>query len=137
MRSLKLSFTALALAMVALLTACGGKASDKLIGKWTIDVDKMGEMEDIKKLPDDQKKAAMEMAKGMASSMTFEFTKEKILLDAMGQKKEGPYKVKSEAGDKVVIEGTMDGKTETMNVEFKGDGMIMGDGKQTFPLKRK
>jgi hypothetical protein len=105
MRSLQLSFAALALAMIALLTACGGKAADKLIGKWTIDVDKMGEMEDIKKLPEDQKKAAMEMAKGMASSMTFEFTKDKILLDAMGQKKEGPYTVKSEAGDKVVIEG--------------------------------
>ena len=137
MRFYKLSFTALVLAMVALLSACGGKASDKLIGKWTIDVDKMGEMDEIKKMPEAEKKAALEMAKGMASSMTFEFTKEKMIVDAMGQKKEGPYKIKSEEGDKVVIEGTMDGKTETMNCEIKGDGLVMGDGKQTFPLKRK
>lgn len=137
MRFFKLSFMVLVLALVALLTACGGKASDKLIGKWTIDVDKMGEMDDIKKLPEAERAAALEMAKGMAGSVTFEFTKEKILLDAMGKKSEGPYKVKSEEGSKVVIEGTMEGKTQTMNCEFKGEGMVMGDGKQTFPLKRK
>jgi len=31
----------------------------------------------------------------------------------------------------------MDGKTETLEATFKGDGMVLGKDKQTFPLKRK
>lgn len=137
MRMFRTALVVVALAFV--VTGCGSKASAKLIGKWTIDIDKMADMEQLKKLPADQKKAALEMAKGMASSMTFEFTADKMLVDAGGKKMAGTYKVKSETADEVVIDGTMDGKTETMTIEVKGDGLVMGKGgdPDKIPLKKK
>lgn len=126
------------LAVLALvLFACGGNAADKLVGKWGIDVEKLGEIEEIKKMPEDQRKAAIEMAKGFATSMSFEFTKDKMIMEAMGQKKEGTYKVTKTEGDKLTIEASLEGKTETLEAEIKGDGVILGKGKEKFALKRK
>jgi len=130
-------FLTLSLALALFATACGSKASDKLIGKWGVDESALGDMPEMKAMPEDQRKMALEAAKGMMGSMTFEFTADKMLIDMMGQKKEGTYVVKSQDGDKMVIEGTMDGKTETMNAEFKGDTLVMANGKQNLPLKRK
>lgn len=135
MRLLRTSLILVALAFV--LSACGAKASSKMIGKWSIDVDKIGEMEEFKKMPEDQKKAALDMAKQLGTSMTFEFTADKIVMEAMGQKKEGTYTIKSETADKVVLDTKLDGKSEEMTVEIKGDGLVMGDGKKSFPLKHK
>ena len=133
-RVLRLALVAL-VAMV--MVACGGNAADKLVGKWAIDVEKLGDMEEIKKMPEDQRKAAIEMAKSFAGSMSFEFTKEKLIMEAMGQKKEGTYKVTKAEGEKLTIEATLDGKTETLEAEVKGDGVILGKGKEKFALKRK
>ncbi len=131
-----LRFAVLALVAVVLF-ACGGNAADKLVGKWGIDVEKLGEIEEIKKMPEDQRKAAIEMAKGFATSMSFEFTKDKMIMEAMGQKKEGTYKVTKAEGDKLTIEATLEGKTETLEAEIKGDGVVLGKGKEKFALKRK
>lgn len=131
-----LRFAVVALVAV-LMFACGGNAADKLVGKWGIDVEKLGEIEEIKKMPEDQRKAAIEMAKGFATSMSFEFTKDKMIMDAMGKKVEGTYKVTKTEGDKLTIEATLDGKTETLEAEIKGDGVILGKGKEKFTLKRK
>lgn len=116
--------------------ACG-KPSDKLIGKWGLDVEKLSELEEIKKMPEDQRKMALEMAKGMLVAATFEFTADKMIKDGMGKKEEASYKVKSQEGDKVVIETTKEGKTETMNCEFKGETLIINNDKITLTLKRK
>lgn len=131
-----LRFAVLALVAV-LMFACGGNAADKLVGKWGIDVEKLGEIEEIKKMPEDQRKAAIEMAKGFATSMSFEFTKDKMIMDAMGKKVEGTYKVIKTEGDKLTIEATLEGKTETLEAEIKGDGVVLGKGKEKFTLKRK
>ena len=112
-------------------------AAQKLIGKWGVDLERMADMEEIKKMPEDKRKAALEMTKSIMGNSTFEFTSDKLIINMMGQKKEGNYKVKSEEGDKVVIEGTMDGKIQILVAVFNGDLLTLGKDKQTFPLKRK
>jgi len=121
------------LAVVLLAFAACGKPSDKLIGKWGVDTAKLGQMEEFKSLPEEAKK----MAEGMIGGMTFEFTKDKLIVEMMGKKEEGAYKVKSEEGNKVVLEGTIRDKTETIEAVFEGDTLILGKGKDKFPLKRK
>lgn len=109
----------------------------QLIGKWGIDVEKLGEIEEIRKMPEDQRKAAIEMAKGFATSMAFEFTDDSIIMDAMGKKVEGSYRVTKTDGAKLTLEATLEGKTETLEAEIKGDGVILGKGKEKFTLKRR
>lgn len=128
---------ALLLTLVALTIVACGKPADKLIGKWGIDEAALADSDEIKKMPEAERKAALEMAKGMMGSMTIEFTADKMTADMMGKKMEGTYKVLSTEGDKVNIEGTMDGKTEKMTILCKGDGLIMDMGKKAVALKRK
>jgi hypothetical protein len=132
------------LVLFALLTsmflACsgGGSGADKIVGKWTVDVDALSEMEEFKKMPEEQRKMALEMAKGMMSSMEFEFTKDTFKVSMMGKSEEGSYTVKSSEGDKVVLSAKgKDGKEEEMTVSANGDKMVMHMGKDQFPLKRK
>jgi hypothetical protein len=58
-------------------------------------------------------------------------------MEAMGQKKEGTYKVTKAEGKKLTIEATLDGKTETFEADVAGEGVILGKGKEKFALKRK
>lgn len=115
--------------------ACG-VPSDKLIGKWGLDVEKFAELEEIQNLPEDQRKIALGMTKGLLVGVTLEFTADKVIGGYMGKKEEAPYNVKSQEGDKVVIEFTKDGKTRTMNCEFKGETLILGDGEMIFAFNR-
>jgi len=136
MRNFKIVL-ALLLTLVALTVVACGKPADKLIGKWGIDEAALADSDEIKKMPEAERKAALEMAKGMMGSLTIEFTADKMTADMMGKKMEGTYKVLSTEGDKVNIEGTMDGKTEKMTILCKGDGLIMDMGKKSVALKRK
>lgn len=109
----------------------------KLIGRWGIDTEKLGEMEEIKKMPPEQRKAAIEMAKGFAGSMSFEFTKDIIIMEAMGQRKVGTYKVIKTEANNLTIEATLEGKSEILQAEITSDGVILGKGDQKFAIKRK
>lgn len=112
-------------------------AAARLIGTWGIDVDRLGELEEIKKIPAERRQAAIEMAKGFAGSMSFEFSKEGMVMEAMGQRKVGTYKVVKSEGNKITLEATLDGKTETLQAEFQGNGLVLGKGTEKFALKRK
>jgi hypothetical protein len=110
---------------------------ERLIGKWGIDPEKIGEMEEIKKMPEDQRKAAIEMAKSFAGSMSFEFSEDLLMMEAMGQRKVGTYKVTKVVGNQLTLAATLDGKTEILQAEFKGRRMILGKDKERFTLQRK
>lgn len=112
-------------------------ARDRLIGKWGIDLEKLGEIEEIRKMPEDQRKAAIEMAKGFATSMSFEFTKNRMIMDAMGKKVVGTYVVSKSEGEKLTIEATLEGKSEILQAEFKGNRLVLGKDSEKFTLKRK
>jgi hypothetical protein len=129
--------TVIVVLFLAFASTLPSRAQTKLIGKWGIDVEKLGDMEEIKKMPADQREKAIEMAKSFAGSMSFEFTNEKLIMEAMGQKKEGTYKVTKAEGKKLTIEATLDGKTETFEADVAGEGVILGKGKEKFALKRK
>ena len=127
------------------ITGCGGKNSDKLVGKWTLDSEAtLKQMEESAKT--DKEKAALAMAKGFIGmmKMEFEFTadgKMNATISAMGteKKEEGTYKVKTE--DPLVISGTMDGDTKDVSIKFINSDTIEfsmpdDDGPGTMVLKR-
>jgi hypothetical protein len=122
---------------VLVLAACGAKTSERLVGKWVVDLDKMSQLDDVKKLPPEQAKAAMEMVKGLTGAMSFEFTKDKLTIEVLGHKKEGVWAAKSESTNKVTLDATLDGNTQTLDAEFVGDTLVLSKGGQKFALKKK
>ncbi len=113
-------------------------ARDRLIGKWGIDIEKLGEIDQMKKMPPDQRKTAITRAKALASSVSIEFTEDKAIVEQLGvDKEEGTYKVTKVEDAKLTIEFTSEGETDSLVAEFTADGMLLGRGKEKFALKRK
>lgn len=137
MRHFRASLFVVVLALAALLAGCGGKASDKIIGKWGIDVDKMMESDKFKAMPEDKRKEAMEMTKGMAGAITIEITKDKVIADMMGKKDEAAYKILADTADSVDIETTKDGKAEKMTIKIIGDTISMDMKGEQIVMKKK
>lgn len=137
MRFFKLSMTLVAIFAAFLMVACGPKASEKIIGKWGIDVEKLMQSDKMKAIPEAERKAAEEMAKGMASSVTIEFTKDKVIADMMGKKDEATYKVLAETADSVDLETTKDGKAEKTTIKIVGDTLEMDMKGEKMTLKKK
>lgn len=128
---------------IVFATGCG-KPEEKLVGTWQVDVDSMiNEDENIKKLEGEAKTQAIEMAKKMAGSMTFEFTKDGKINMAFGEmKQEGTYTVKGTDGNTVTLSTkTKRGdkeKEEEIKVIVDGDKIKMtGPDGKTMALVRK
>jgi hypothetical protein len=128
----------LAVLFALAIGGCAKKPEEAIIGKWGVDVDALAEMDEFKSMPEEEKKAALEMAKGMMATATIEFAKDKVIMEMMGKKEEAPYTVKSSEANKVVLETEKDGKKEDVTVEINGDKLIMHMGeKEKMPLVRK
>ena len=121
------------------LSGCSKDPAAKLIGTWTLDLEAFKASDDFKKMGDAEKKMAEGLMKNM--KLDIEFTKDKVKMstEMMGKKdsKESPYKITKTEGNKITIETTEDGKTESVDVVFDGDRVIMGKGKEKFYLKKK
>jgi HSP20 family molecular chaperone IbpA len=129
-----------ALMLAVAVSGCSKKPEDAIVGKWTVDVDALSEMDEFKKMPEEERKAALELAKGFMASMNFEFTKDKAIVEAMGKKEEGSYTIKSSSGNQLVLEMKKPGsdKPEEVKVDVDGDKLVLHMGeKEKFPLKRK
>jgi hypothetical protein len=111
-------------------TAPQKKTSEKLVGKWSFDAEKMIEKMDSMAKTDKQK-ADLERAKPAMQAMKIdlEFTSEgKMSLNSaageFAENKEGTYTVKREEAAAVVVTGTMDGETKDATVKFLDDNSI-------------
>jgi hypothetical protein len=121
------------------LSACS-KPEDKIVGTWGIDLDAtVAGDEKLKALPEEQRKMAMDMAKGLFKDSSFEFTKDgKMIANFAGKKEEGTYMVKSAEGDKLVLSTKgKDGKDEDMTVEAKDNKLYLGIKDQKLVLMKK
>lgn len=124
------------------LTACSGKPEDKIIGKWTIDLEAtMAADEKMKEMPEEAKKQAMEQAKAFLGNMSFEFTKDGKAIAKMGDKEEtSTFTVKKAEGNTVTVEMTEGegdkAKKEEMTFTVDGGKLTMKQGKQTLVLKK-
>ena len=122
-------FAALAIFCGLVLTACGGKPEEQIVGTWKIDADAMkAEMlkdPRFKDMPEEAKAKAMEQGMKMMGSMTAEITKDGKITMNMGKdmKTEGTYKVTATNGKVVTLETTMDGKTENIEVTVDGSSI--------------
>lgn len=121
------------------LIACS-KPEDKIVGVWTVDVDStVGTDDRLKAMPEEQRKMAMDMARGLFKDSTFEFTKDgKMIANMAGKKEEGSYAVKSAEGDKLVL-ATKDktGKDDDMTAQAKDGKLYLGVSGQTLVLNKK
>ncbi|MGK0359719.1 MAG: hypothetical protein ACI9U2_002025 [Bradymonadia bacterium] len=124
-------FAALAIFCGLVLTACGGKPEEQIVGTWKIDAAAMqAEMANDKRfkdMPEEAKKKALEQGVKMMASITAEITKDGKMTMNMGKdmKKAGTYKVISTEGNVVTIEATMDKKTEKMTITVDGGKIKM------------
>jgi hypothetical protein len=118
---------------------------DKLQGEWGIDVDKMIELdpkaqEQLKANP-----GMKDMMVKMMGSAKFTITKDSLTASLMGKDEKATYTVKSQEGNKVVIETTEKAdddkeKVEIITATFVNDNLVIltkdGDDEK-IPLKRK
>lgn len=124
------------------LVACSGKAEDKIVGKWGMDLEAtMSADPKMKDMPEDAKKQAMEQAKAFLGNMSFEFTKDGQAIAKMGDKEEkSSYKITKAEGNTLTIEMTEGegdkAKKEEMTFTVEGDKLTMKQGNQTLVLKR-
>lgn len=102
----------------------GASLEDKLLGKWTIDFDKMKETDaDLKKLPADK----LEEMKKMMAKMEIVVTKGHMTMkDAGGKVEKATWKVKSQEGRKIVLESKDEGqdKVDVETFEFTDDDHV-------------
>lgn len=132
------------LALVTLLAAglagCFDSPEEKLLGTWVLDIASFEELDEYKRMPEEQKELAMGMLESMHMEITF--TKDTIRADmeVFGQKKSDSkaYEVKSADGNRLVLSAKDDnGKMRDVPVEIRGDVMFFDLGKGKVALKRK
>lgn len=127
---------------VALLfgtVACGPKASERILGKWSIDLAESEKLEDIKSLDADKRTMAMAAIAALAPNTSIEITKDKIVTETGADKKERAYAIRSETGYQVICDVTADGKVEPGTLTFQGEVLVLNqrNPKMTVALKRK
>ncbi len=83
------------------LLGCGKPAHDKIIGKWECDIEKMKNLPSIKDDP------MAELGMMVLSGMKFEFTKDKVKANVMGEETERNYKVISESKNEIRLDDEM------------------------------
>lgn len=120
----------------------GGEAkpTEGIVGEWVVDVDRLAEQGSLKEMPEAQRQLALEMARNVVSSMTFEFGPDTYSISMSGQTTRGRYEVKERTADRWVL-GTTEGDGGPGNrlvVEFTDSGLLLhaGDDKP-LPLRRK
>ena len=116
MKSATLKFAVIAMAVIFAAVSCrGGSGSgNTLEGNWVGDVEAMKEMN-----PELAENPMAELIFAMVGAMKIEFTSDKMIMEAMGQKEEASYKVVSREGNTMVIEATDgDQAGEKTHIEF-------------------
>ncbi|MBI5610302.1 MAG: hypothetical protein HY902_15600 [Deltaproteobacteria bacterium] len=134
--SIVLSILTLALAVTA---GCAQKASERIVGKWSIDTAKTEALEDIKSLSEDKRGAALALVQKLATTTTFEIAPGKLTTDTAGQKTERAFTITGETGYQVVCESKVDGKVEHGTLTFQGETLVLNQSnpKMTVALVRK
>jgi hypothetical protein len=112
--------------------------TEKIQGAWAVDLDALSEMDELRSMPAEERRAALEMAKGMMATATITFTDDAVHMEMMGKKESAPYRVVESDGRRLVLATEKDGRTENVTVEVAGDKMIMHMGdKEKMPLIRR
>jgi hypothetical protein len=109
-----------------------------LEGKWTIDPEGLQELDEFKKLPEQQRKMALTMFKSLKMSIQFGASEIVMNGEFMGQKKaeKTPFTVTKTEGNKITIETDKKGKKETQVLTHSGSRLTIKDGGKTIVLKR-
>ncbi|MCA9526666.1 MAG: hypothetical protein KC549_10270 [Myxococcales bacterium] len=117
----------------------GGAVEDPrkaIIGRWTVDPDRLEATGSLEKLPEGQRHRAVEMARNIMNSMVFEFTEEAYEVTMTGRTYHRAYTVKSVDGQTVTVEAKDGEEAETLVLKFGEQGLTLeAPGEQPLPLK--
>lgn len=138
--------------LLLLLTACDGgpqgtagpgyaggavdNPRQALVGRWTVDADRLAAVGALDHLPEADRPRAVEMARNIMNSMAFEFTEDRYSVTMTGRDYDRAYAVKSVDGQVVTIEAKDGEQAETLVLEFTPAGLILkAPGERPLPLK--
>ncbi|MEZ4465676.1 MAG: hypothetical protein R3F60_00525 [bacterium] len=117
----------------------GGAVEDPrkaIIGRWTVDPDRLAATGSLEALPEAQRPRAVEMARNIMNSMVFEFTEDRYEVTMTGRTYERAYTVKSVDGQKVTVEAKDAEQAETLVLTFSEAGLTLeAPGERPLPLK--
>lgn len=140
------------LALLLLLAACdsgpkgtagpgytGGAVDNPrqaLVGRWTVDADRLASVGALDHLPEADRPRAIEMARNIMNSMAFEFTEDRYGVTMTGRDYDRGYTVKSVEGQVVTIEAKDGEQAEVLVLEFTPTGLVLkAPGERPLPLK--
>ena len=127
------------LAFAALtLTACSESAEEKIQGTWKLDVEEMRKLDSYKNAAPAIQENMETAFKMMDIKMTFDDGKMSGSIGGgLNAKKNGTYTVKSEDGDKIVLDTVEDNGTKSeITIWIDGDIMTVGEGDEQMKLRR-
>lgn len=117
--------------------AIEGRAA--IIGKWTVDPDRLAKQPQFAEMPAEQRKLSLDMARNVVRSMSFEFTEDHFNLTMAGKPIEGGYTVKTETPTHLVLELTeTNGEVNTLKVDILPEGLVVHPAEnESLPLIRR
>ena len=115
------------------------KGRKAIIGKWTVDPDRLAKQPQFVDMPAEQRKLSLDMARNVVRSMSFEFTEDHFNLTLAGKPIEGGYTVKEETPTHLVLELTeTDGSVNSLAVDILPEGLVVHPAEnESLPLIRR
>jgi hypothetical protein len=129
----------LPLLAVLFLVGCGAPVEERILGQWVLDVEAFKDLDQIRNLPEAERRGALDSIEIRAPKFTF--TAEMMTFEMAGGggviKRETSYRFASREGDRfVLVAMDEDGKTQRLECEFDGATLIIAMDGQAVAFKR-
>lgn len=121
------------------LAGCSDRSAERLVGTWVVNIDAIGQGPEIEKLPEPQRKQALEILRGILGRTELEFTADTLRIRmGSGKAEEATFKVKAASDEAMVLTSQRAGSVDELRITFKPDDQIalQIDGRELV-LKRK
>lgn len=110
-------------------------AAQRLVGTWEIDVEGWAGLPHVRDLPQEGKARALRQVRHMASEMTFEYTRDTLIIREGAKSKTEDYRIIRDGCDSCEV-ATASSKSTT-SIRVVEGGLVVGLGNGAFALRRK
>lgn len=110
-----------------------------MLGRWTIDPERLAEQPTLAGKTPEQKQLALEMSRNLLASMTVRFEGDRYAITIGGKTVEGAYTIVGQQGADLTVELVEDDGEAPERVTLRVDsrGVVMTSGGDVLPLRRR